>query len=773
MLRLLLLLFFIGSCSTFQQRGPASLGEYYQTYKHQFRFYNFTKYLPNKVKIYQRSKGSAFLKMFFTPSRKLEKDELVCTHTWSKSNEIKKIKLDMSDVTSIDVDYFTDDIICSYKESEQNEDESQADSLLRYDVLDLNVEYNFKYHQLEPYDKLIKQQKEIVQNYNKLEKQIAELNAGNIDVIDGLDFELESTKYQLNQNQSEVTIKVSKNNKIKLKDIHGEILFGWGRFKKKIGPEGLPEKSYDYIAPNINKMAFICGQKNGNTFKILQSGKNEKTIEGIEGELICKINHKKGYTVSLIGEINFSVESASKESLLKAAKSKLEELAQNKDKVEKLIEEQMIEKTKMYEKMLLADINPLFVQSQKTKDSEPPKYCSEEIEHAYNELKLNKGHYMQKGGEWCSTPEEYDDKYFSICDSRNLPAYFGKGRIIVFNKNNKRLSTIIVDPVEGENESFNASKKLLKIVVNGEFKSFVMTTYDGRILYIDENGKIEKEVKVPHKFLYNPMVNGQGEVVFIGRDGAMDNTPASLYIYDMYGNILHKKTHQDFTLTSSYQLLGDKIVIGTYEGELIILDFELNELRRMSPEKGMYTSDITEKGGLWYFGSKSGRIYSYDYANDSLKMIFRIPHSGTADYDLSKRGFVENKRSISFAPKFFKDGSIVLLSHLDSRLHFFSANWEYQYAVATRKVKSNYTFDLIELPDGSEGISVSTTSYMHLYNKDGTYFARGVFSQSENMHSPKKVAADKYMYGVSRGVYTYKVVPQDKKFKTIKLKACP
>lgn len=755
------------SCSSLISRNPASLGEYYKTFKHQFRFYNYSKYLPNSYKIYQRTKGSAFLKMEFIPSRKLVKNELICIHTYSKSDNVKKFKLDLSEVTTIDIDYFTDDIICNYKENEQDPDESQRDSLKRRDFVDVVVKYNFKYHELGPYNKLVKQKKSIHKAIQELQKNLKDLKTGTIQTVDGLDVELENTSYELNENQSEIRIPMVKGSKLKIKDITGEIVFGWGRYKKKIGPNGLPAKSSEYIAPNINKMAFICGVDKNGHFKVLQTGQKEKVVEDLEGDLVCKINHKKGYNITLIGKINFKTESVSKESVIKAVKTKMSELSNISENVQVEIEKEVVEKTKYYEQMLLSDINPLFKKSNRYKDSEPPKYCSEENENKLFELKKYKGQYMQKGGEWCSTPIEHNELYYSICDSRNLPEYHGKGRVLVFNKKNNKIALNTINPVDGHSESFNASKNIKKIVIDGVFKSFVITTYDGRILYINDKGDVEKEVKVDSSFLYNPMITEDGLVIFITRED-----PATIYVFDMDGKLVVKKHNPVIKLTASYQIINKKIVLGLGTGEILVMDFNLNEIEKIVVEKDQYVSDIVAHDGKWFFGNEAGNIFQYDPNNDELKKLYRIPHSGRASYNLSKKDFVEDKRSIAYAPIFFNDGTVAVLSHQDSRIHYFTADWKYRFAVDSKKVKANYTFDKTTLLDGSEGISITTTSYFHLFDKDGNYYARGVLTGSENMHSVKNIGPGEYMYGVSRGVYNYKLKEQEETFKTKKSWAC-
>lgn len=748
--------FFAFSCSSFNSRKLASTSAYYKTYQHSYRFYTITKFLPKSYKVYQRTRGGANLKIEFTTTAK--PGEFSCEHLWEKQGQKHKDLFDPSAQNSLDVDMWTESLSCQYKGEE------------RY--RDLNIAYNYKWYEFDKWATLPKDEDKIKKQIDELEKNEQKFLSGENPTIAGIEGSMASKEYILDAGQSEVKLDVKNGQRIKISQISGEILFKWGRYQKKISPIGLSSVSSQYIAPTINKMAFVCGMENGENFNLLLSGKEDKEFNIKQtGTLVCTVNHKKGYSLTLNGSFRFTLSQADKESILKGAQAKKELLQGQLSQVQDKIQKEKLEKTQYYEKFLLQDINPLIKAEKENKDLEPPVYCSQEVESSFMDFNVTKRQALYKTGEFCTTPVEYEGLYYSACDSRNDPNYFGQGRILVFDGKNRRININTIKPVEGFEESINASKDIVKQVVDGEFIQMAISTYDGRVLFLDKKGNTKNTLKLERSFLYNLMLLENGMLALVGKDGQWSRS-GTLYVIDQQGNIHVQKEEKKFALVSTYKAIGNQIVLGNARGDLEIYSSELELLKKVKVEEGSYIGDITIYEGKWYFGSEKGNLYEYDPDQVELKKLASVPNSGNATYSVTNKKYIADSRGISDAPVFFQDGSVALFTYDDSRVHYLTRDFKYRFAVKSKKVSRNFKFGKIIMPSGQEAIMATTISYLNVFDKDGHFIGQGSNSGAENMQLPLKVDENQYLVGMYNGVFFFAFKESDKTSKITQKWAC-
>lgn len=725
-------------------RTPAS-----ETTEIKVRFFNHTEYLPRKISLFKRM-GSFTGTLFLDP---LTQGELSCTEfhqygkTWEKSLIIAEKK-------SLEIPVSLNELICEYKGSER--------------IFDLNLKFILN-------DRLPDETNYQVVNLNKIKNKI---NL-NLDLIKSLDENtFDANFFEALKNKNLILLKTAlldQNNPI----YENKLLPGsWfeinnirGGLSKSTGPitQSIPFSGIE-MSLGLSSLEFSQYKKYAVVCELIEaSGSKSIILHGElglgkqyskkEGKIRCVINNKVGGSLSISGKVEFEIKKFSRENTKKKLNEELATLQTEVADLEQKIKAE-IDELKSYDQKHYTQYwaNLTKINNENLKN-EPPKYCEEKNAHKTFTFLETKRMGTDKTGEFCGLPILVGEKLVAACDGPNDKINYFHGRLYVFDKSLKKLQAITIKALPSEySDAVSLSSRSSLIKLNQSPYAFVVSTFDGRLLFYDKNIVLKKTVTLSQPAVFDLKLFSDETIFFLSSASGMFTTDVNFNLISSTGEILFSEANKIYPDINSYKIYNDLIYAPTAKGSIYIFSKQGQKISEIEIEKNSSLGEISFKDDYLYLGSSSGKLYKASLTSQAVFQLAQIPMSGKMRHDVGQDARAETNQ-IYDAPVIFKNGNIAILTSDDNRVHFLNSNGEYKFATNISSVRTNFIFDKFIFPDDSEGVIVNSITYMNVLDENGNLVAIGQTVGAENMTTYLKLSPSEYLFGMYKGVFQYSLRP--------------
>lgn len=548
---------------------------------------------------------------------------------------------------------------------------------------------------------------------------------------------------------------------------------------KSRGPEGAEKplvlmKREDIVWPEANFFALVCGFESRTVRRLthaVYTGSGEVVVPMSDraGTVRCAYNTVPKKWDHAQGRFDFRMNHVKKPQALEKISVAVTDLNNRIASHRQQIADIQKRASQAAQQLVAGEFKKMNDAVAKIREFEPEVVCKREVKtpSAYRFSLVNR--METRSGEFCSGAATWTGKVLiSGCDGEK--ATYLDGRYIRYDLDMNRLSTDKVKALslfnEGSESVDRYSKPIARVDVStGQFVDFVSPTSDGRLIFLNQDGKRTGELTFGAPYLAEPQITGDGRVIGLAR-GA-NSTGSQLFAVGLDQKLLWTKPIETGMFESPRFAIGAQTILLTdSSGVLSVFDDQGNLKKTVPYEAGKWSSEILVLNDVAYFGTENGKVFVFDLASEELRMVYQVKFSGETDpQTLKSPQPAAISRAITHRPYVTSSGEIMVVTQYDGRMHFIGMDGVLKKQVQAEMVLRIMEVGEVRWPGEPEPlIFVNTATYMSGYRQDGTLVALFDLGGGGEMYNlPFPIGqygakyANQFLVGDYHGVGRYKM----------------
>jgi outer membrane protein assembly factor BamB len=507
--------------------------------------------------------------------------------------------------------------------------------------------------------------------------------------------------------------------------------------------------------PEASPFALICGIKESND--AINPLKNDyQGSAASAGNVFCTINHRPGTAATPSGSFSVSADITHKGNIREALEREnnllireIESWKEQQMNFEKKEHEQKIQNVNgMIQKIVLINRN--------WQDKEPAHLCVEAGQQTdvakYHEVKRLR---LGSVGTFCSSPVELSlNRYLTTCDGENGSGNEKSGKYVIFNKDLSILFSVGLKSTLGRTSVSSDNVPLVRKSSDHKFRDVVLSTKDGRVLFIGNDGRQLRHVKFDYDYLGNPKLVQPNVLALLAYENAfMDKQ--RLYYFSDAGIIRKIELGEGDSFHGPY-LFNENIYLSSLSGRVLGFNSEGIKILDSLIEKKARLSPIAFHQNHLLVGTDQGKLYQLDPQTGEKQLFYQARYSGVMSYSLSENKMVPLVPDMIFAPVILNNGHIAVATANDGRIHFLNQSGELIRVVDAPHVGGILNFSAI---DGTNLLIAGSISNKTLYDEDGLVKASYSNAGAENFFTPLSLGNNRFFNGMFNGIFLFQLMP--------------